>query len=374
MMSANITAASTSWRRTGWSVTSAQSSGVLRDLEEGVALADRAVLGQRAARLAHEPHGRALDRLAARGADEERCRHARSVAAGGRRLERRGAARTALAGRRRSRRMRAGARTTARLVLENAGAATWRSRGEDGLQLSYHWLDRPATRSSGTACARRSRSRSRRATTLELDVPVDAPRPPGRYVLAFDLVEEHRFWLSEVGVPTLDVEVDVLPLIDERRLGGRRPRRPGRGHRRGARRAGGAARRRRARPPPPTSSRARGPRPTGPGSLLDAHAEGWEAVGPAVRPDGGVLARRLGGHALRPGRPGAATPASTRRSCCRRSSTGSRRRAPRAPRLRGGGRALRGSRRRHASEAIRSSTALKTTAPSTSATTAATQT
>ena len=28
MMSANITAASTSWRRTGWSVTSAQSSGV----------------------------------------------------------------------------------------------------------------------------------------------------------------------------------------------------------------------------------------------------------------------------------------------------------------------------------------------------------
>ncbi len=28
MMSANITAASTPWRRTGWSVTSAQSSGV----------------------------------------------------------------------------------------------------------------------------------------------------------------------------------------------------------------------------------------------------------------------------------------------------------------------------------------------------------
>src|SRR4029079_7126831 len=36
---------------------------------------------------------------------------------------------------------RASARTTARLVLENAGAATWRSRGADGLQLSYHWLD-----------------------------------------------------------------------------------------------------------------------------------------------------------------------------------------------------------------------------------------
>ena len=30
---------------------------------------------------------------------------------------------------------RAGARTTARLVLENTGSATWRSRGEDGLRL-----------------------------------------------------------------------------------------------------------------------------------------------------------------------------------------------------------------------------------------------
>ena len=76
MMSANITAASTPWRRTGCSVTSAQSSGVLRDLEERVPLADRAVLGQRAARLAHEPDRRPLDRLAPRGAHEERLRHA----------------------------------------------------------------------------------------------------------------------------------------------------------------------------------------------------------------------------------------------------------------------------------------------------------
>ena len=42
------------------------------DVEEGVPLADRAVLGQRAPRLAHEPHRRPLDRLAPRGADEER--------------------------------------------------------------------------------------------------------------------------------------------------------------------------------------------------------------------------------------------------------------------------------------------------------------
>ena len=75
MMSANITAASTPCRRTGCSVTSAQSSGCRDDLEERVPLADRAVLRQRAPGLAHEPDRRALDRLAPAGADEERLGH-----------------------------------------------------------------------------------------------------------------------------------------------------------------------------------------------------------------------------------------------------------------------------------------------------------
>ncbi len=42
------------------------------DLEEVVALPDRAVAGQGAARLAHEPDGRPLDGFALRGADEQR--------------------------------------------------------------------------------------------------------------------------------------------------------------------------------------------------------------------------------------------------------------------------------------------------------------
>ena len=71
-MSANMTAASTSCRRTGWSVTSAHSSGVCATSKKRVPLADRAVLGQRPAGLAHEPHRRALDGLAPGGAHEER--------------------------------------------------------------------------------------------------------------------------------------------------------------------------------------------------------------------------------------------------------------------------------------------------------------
>ncbi len=45
-----------------------------------------------------------------------------------------------------------------------------------------------------------------------------APQPPGRYRLAFDLVEELRFWFAEVGSHALELDAEVLPLIDERRL------------------------------------------------------------------------------------------------------------------------------------------------------------
>ena len=42
--------------------------------------------------------------------------------------------------------------------------------------------------------------------------------------------------------------------------------------------------------------------------LLDAHAEGWRAVGPAVVPLGGALERRLAARSLRPWAPGGRNP------------------------------------------------------------------
>ena len=270
--------------------------------------------------------------------------------------------------------MRAGARTTARVVLENAGGATWRSRGADGLQLSYHWLDRHGNAIVWDGVRTAFPHPVPPGATLELDVPVDGVRPPGRYVLAFDFVEEHRFWLSEVGIPTRDVEIDVLPLIDERRLGVVVHGGPDEGT--------AAALAAQEEPlvddaPTATAHLVAGARPAPDWSrlVLDAHAEGWQAVGPAVRTGG----RRARATARRPRSPavGARGPQPPLRPAARAAVARRRARAddaPRAPRLRGGGRALRGTCRRHASEAIRSSTALKTTAPSTSATTAATQT
>jgi hypothetical protein len=98
----------------------------------------------------------------------------------------------------------AGTLTRARLALENAGAAPWRE-----LNLSYHWLDdrgnpivwdglrHPVSAAPGEL--------------VERDLDVRGPIPPGRYRLAFDLVDEHRFWLAELGNFTPELDVDVAP-------------------------------------------------------------------------------------------------------------------------------------------------------------------
>ena len=114
---------------------------------------------------------------------------------------------------------RAGVATHARVKLENAGSAPWRSRGREGVQLAYHWLD-PLGNAivwDGTRAALPHAVLP--GDTVELEASLLAPRPPGSYRLAFDLVEEFRFWFQELGSTPLDLPVDVRPRIDERRLG-----------------------------------------------------------------------------------------------------------------------------------------------------------
>jgi hypothetical protein len=113
---------------------------------------------------------------------------------------------------------RAGVRGSARVVLENAGSAPWRSRGEEGVQFAYHWLD-PLGNPIVWDGVRTALPRVvPPGDQIGLEVPVVAPRPPGNYRLAFDLVEEFRFWFQELGSSPLDVPVQVRPRISERRL------------------------------------------------------------------------------------------------------------------------------------------------------------
>ena len=110
--------------------------------------------------------------------------------------------------------LRAGTDADGTLVLRNEGTATWRA----SVHVSNHWLDdrgnaivwdgvrMPLARPVGPG------------EELEARIELEVPRPPGPYRIAFDLVEENRFWFAEVGSFSLEVDVEVLPRIAARRL------------------------------------------------------------------------------------------------------------------------------------------------------------
>jgi hypothetical protein len=104
----------------------------------------------------------------------------------------------------------AGALQYATAELVNAGTAAWRTRGaEDGLFLSYHWLDERGNPIVWDGLRTRLERTVEPGETLRQQLAIRAPIPPGRYRLAVDLVEEHRFWLAELGNAPFEEDVDV---------------------------------------------------------------------------------------------------------------------------------------------------------------------
>jgi hypothetical protein len=100
--------------------------------------------------------------------------------------------------------VQAGALAHARVVVENAGSAAWRD-----LNISYHWLDDRGNPIVWDGI--RHPVSAEPGERVERDIEVRGPIPPGRYRLAFDLVDEHRFWLAELGNFTPELEVEVTP-------------------------------------------------------------------------------------------------------------------------------------------------------------------
>jgi hypothetical protein len=86
------------------------------------------------------------------------------------------------------------------------------------VQLSYHWLDSLGNPIVWDGIRTPFPRVVQPGETVEVDLPLLAPRPPGSYRLAFDLVEELRFWFQEVGSTPLDLPVEVGARITERRL------------------------------------------------------------------------------------------------------------------------------------------------------------
>jgi hypothetical protein len=100
--------------------------------------------------------------------------------------------------------LHAGVDGRARVELENAGSALWHE-----LLVSYHWLDDldNAISWDGLRTPLPPLAPGERATA---ELAVLGPIPPARYRLAFDLVLEQRYWLSEIGNELLAVDVEVV--------------------------------------------------------------------------------------------------------------------------------------------------------------------
>jgi hypothetical protein len=105
---------------------------------------------------------------------------------------------------------RAGALTTARAHVENAGTGTW---GSD-IAASYHWLDERGNAIVWDGVRTALPGPVEPGERVDLEIAVRAPIPPARYGFALDLVAEHRAWFAELGNDDAPSEaVDVLPRV-----------------------------------------------------------------------------------------------------------------------------------------------------------------
>ena len=190
---------------------------------------------------------------------------------------------------------RAGARTRGRVALDNAGTATWLREGQRRICVSYHWLDRLGNPIVWDGLWSALPSDVPPGRTVEAEVVVRSPTPPGPYRLAFDVVAEDRYWFSEVGNAVLERDLEVAPRI-ARRL---------------AVRGADAGALDRLEEPPVEEDAAEAvaflepgcvPAPDWSRRIIDAHAEGYAVVGGSIATQGGFMRRRPA--ALAPWAPG----------------------------------------------------------------------
>src|ERR671924_1458052 len=179
-------------------------------------------------------------------------------------------------------RPRAGALGTARLALENAGTVPWPPTGERRVCLGYHWLDELGNPIVWDGLWTALPQEVAPGERVEAELAVRGPIPPGPYRLAFDLVAEDRYWFSELGNAPLERTVPVAPRLRRRALAVR----------------GGDPGAQEEPVVPEDEAEAIAylapgvvPAPDWSRRILDAHEEGYAAVGGSIAVDTGLLQR-----------------------------------------------------------------------------------
>lgn len=99
--------------------------------------------------------------------------------------------------------------------IKNNGFLTWEKPGNNRVDLAAHWYNRD-TREVVQFDANRSNMpyNIERNQSVDVEMTITAPKKPGRYILAYDLVHEKVTWFSHQGVFPLEVDVDVGVMID----------------------------------------------------------------------------------------------------------------------------------------------------------------
>lgn len=202
--------------------------------------------------------------------------------------------------------LRAGVTVHGRAELENAGTATWTPSAEEQISISYHWLDSLGNPIVWAGLFSPVQQPIGPGERVELWFAVAAPMPPGGYRLSIDVVAEGRCWFSELGNAALDLEVEVEPRLERRALIANIT---GSGPLREETIAALAAQEEPLRATEDAEVVAYlvpgcVPLPDWSRRVLDAHYDGYAAVGGSIEPAGGARMRRRGGSLLAPWAPG----------------------------------------------------------------------
>ncbi len=94
--------------------------------------------------------------------------------------------------------------------ITNIGSQTWPHQGRGTFSLSYRWRDSNGQFIAGEGLHIALDRSVAPGQTVTIELPVEPPARPGSYRLAVELVQEGVAWSSELGVPSLDLPVEVV--------------------------------------------------------------------------------------------------------------------------------------------------------------------